>query len=769
MPTYHLHIRGRVQGVGFRPYIYNRFVRDSINGWVYNGKDGVHTEFNCAEDLVNGIVEELIKNAPENSRISNYNYWKIASSENFSSFEIKESSNEEGLDLSITPDFAICTNCKTELNDDKNRRFNYAFTTCTNCGPRYSIINRLPFDRHTTEMSNFPMCENCRSEYEDPTNRRYYAQTNSCSECGIEMLGKSRDGEQKGNREAISDAVNKIKAGKVVAVKGIGGYVLLCSSSEPEVLKTLRKRKQRPHKPFAVLFQDIQSLRKLTSLNDEEVSELSSPEAPIVLIRLSEALRKTIDVSSVAPGLDQLGVMLPSSPLLQLIADQVDEPLVCTSANESGMPILFEEDEKSELELFKYADTIISHNRNISMPQDDSVVKFSPRTKHKIVLRRSRGMAPNIATEHKELAGKTLALGAELKSTFSVSATKNTYVSHYLGNLEGYECQTHFSRVLDHFLSLTNIKPEQILVDKHPLYYSREIGSVMSDSLKANIEEIQHHKAHFAAILGEYKLEEATDPILGVIWDGTGYGDDGQIWGGEFFDFRCGEIDRIGHLKPFKVLGGDRMSSLPAISAFSLLNGQRDVIDYKFSTEEYQFYSKAIKNSGLTTTSMGRVFDAVAYILGLTNENTFEGMAAMLLEQSALKYYDDNDWKTVRSLPYEIVDGVVKLDTLFYYLLAYRNPKHNSELAARFHQTLVSVIKEIADTMGYQHIAFSGGVFQNGLLVDLINIQMGEDYKLYFHKELSPNDENISYGQLVHKYISEKRKEVTQNEKALCV
>ncbi len=752
LPGYHIHIKGRVQGVGFRPFVYRLAQEMNVAGWVSNTSDGVHIEIDAKPALAQAFYRRCIEHPPVQSLVTDHDIEEIVQ-QSFSGFEIRQSTENGRPDLTITPDFAICGDCMQELSDTADRRFSYPFITCTNCGPRYSILDGLPYDRHLTSMEAFGMCERCRAEYEDPTDRRYYSQTNSCSQCGISLLLTSADGHEVTNQEQALKSVNSaLNEGRILAVKGIGGYLLMCDATRPSSVRLLRERKHRPEKPFAVLYPDSALLKKDVYVTDHQARLLNGPVAPILILPLKPELPSGLCHELVAPRLWHLGVMLPYAPILYLIARQFRKPLIATSANLSGSPIVYRND-RAHHELFRFADLILSHDREICMPQDDSVIKPTPFNKETIIIRRSRGLAPGY--EHSmDLPEQTvLSLGAEMKGSFGLSTGNNMYVSQFLGDLEGFESQETFRQALSHFLRLTKAEPQAVLTDLHPGYFTTSLGEQLANEMQIPVHQVQHHEAHFAAVLAENNVAETSEEVLGVIWDGMGYGHDGNIWGGEFFTFRNGEMERTAHIEYFPWMAGNKMAREPRLSAFSLTHGH-PVLKGTFNNNEWEFYRKLIVHPDLYTSSVGRLFDAVAALLGELERSTYEGQAGLLLEQRALEYFEHSNWKKPEPYGFEISGSVVSIRPMLSEIIDdLAKYTEHSEIVARFHQTLVMIIEKTAEQGGYGHLAFSGGVFQNGVLTDLIRQQLGEAYQLCFHRQMPPNDENIAFGQLIH-YIN---------------
>lgn len=756
MDTWHIHIQGQVQGVGFRPFVYALAQKYGLNGWVNNASDGVHIEINSSKDTAYLLFNEIIKQPPILSRIT---HSEIIKTENkfFDKFEIIQSESYDSIRTLITPDSAMCADCLAELNTESDRRKNYAFITCTNCGPRYSISEVIPYDRENTTMDAFHMCPNCQSEYDNATDRRFYSQTNSCPQCAIELalIDAQKNKINKSQDEILNEVVSLWQAGKIIAIKGIGGYLLTCDASNESAVQELRERKHRPSKPFALMLPNESNIAGI-NFKESNLSELRSHISPIVL------LKKEADFNlpdAVAPNLNYIGIMLPYAPLFELLLSRFEKPIVATSGNISSSPIFFR-DEKAIDGLSQVADYFLSNNREIVVPQDDSVIKFSPFKNRKIILRRSRGLAPTyINPDIKWKTENVLAMGAMLKSTFSFLCRGNVYISQYLGDLESYETQGNYKHTIRHFLKLFKAQSEKIIVDQHPEYSSTQYGREKAKESEIEVVEFQHHIAHFGAVIGEHNLIESEEPVLGVIWDGTGLGEDGQVWGGEFFKYEKHAFSRINHFEYFDFILGDKMPKEPRISALSVCqkNPQAEkILKEKFSQTEWTIYSKLFgKKGNLKTSSVGRIFDAVASLVGVQDKQSFEGEAAMRLEDLAMNYFEKKGLKINESyVEGKDVEGIISVSGFISGIISdIIEGKEKEFIAAKFHFSMVDAMKRVAEKSGIKKIAFSGGVFQNGVLVDLIEHHLSPKYELYFHEQLSPNDENISFGQLICHHI----------------
>jgi hydrogenase maturation protein HypF len=759
MQTYHIHISGLVQGVGFRPFVCRLARKMNIEGWVCNSTNGVHIEINATESGSRDFYAGVLKNSPPNAVITGHSIIKTEPKK-FNSFTIESSISEPLSDLLITPDIAICPDCKREVLDRYNRRYQYPFTSCLNCGPRYSIMTSLPYDREHTTMAALPLCNHCKDEYNDIRNERHYCQTNSCPDCAIPMyLSDGRGKIISENNNEIFQLLNEVlRDGKIAAVKGYGGYLLLCDATNTSAIEMLRKRKHRPSKPFALLYRDIDMVKRDVYISAEEQNAMEEKVAPIVLCRIDKN-ENNISLHEIAPNLNKIGVMLPCSPLLLMIADRFGKPLIATSGNISGSPIIFLDDEAVKY-LGEVSDMILIFDREIVTPQDDSVIQFTAKGQ-RIILRRSRGLAPGyfpVPFEEKDEC--ILAMGGELKSAFALYNKGNLLVSQFLGDQASYESQRSFLITRSHLQQLFQCTPQKIVVDKHPGYFVSEEGR--NEAVKENIEivEVQHHKAHFAAVLAENNLLSEKQPVLGVIWDGAGYGDDQQVWGSEMFLYQEAEMKRVAHLDYFPQIMGDKMNKEPRLSALSLLrvfSDNQSIIRHFFTKQEWNYYNQLLeKEPKLLTCSMGRFLDGMAAILGITGINTYEGEAAMRLEAIAQRCTDIPP--TVYTLPFE--NGIFKwLPFLSEMLKDYSHKVEVSIIAWKVFNSLAAAITDAAGKFHVGKIACSGGVFQNALLTDIVREKLKSPSRLYLHRQLSPNDECIGFGQLAYYFIETQSKE----------
>jgi hydrogenase maturation protein HypF len=750
MRTYHIHIGGLVQGVGFRPLVCRKALEYGLAGWVCNGSDGLHIRFNALGEVAHAFFRDLTDSPPEHAILS-FQQLREIQTESFTGFTIRESLQDGEPDLLLTPDLAICPTCRQELREPGNKRYRYAFTTCLHCGPRYSIIRALPYDREHTTMRDLPLCPDCLREYQDIHDRRHYSQTNSCPTCTIPMhLYEAPDRECPGDPETILRILTgEILGGGIIAVKGTGGYLLIADATNAEAIRELRRRKHRPAKPLALLYRNRTTIEKDACCSDQEYRAMSDPAAPIVLCRLQKAWGSGIQADLIAPGLDKIGIMIPSTPLLQLISDGADRPLVCTSANISGSPIIHRDDQARE-ELFRFARYLLTYDREIVAPQDDSVVQFTGDGR-RIILRRSRGMAPNFHPQGLGASRETLlAMGADMKAAFAIHHRNKVFVSQYLGNQSEFNAQEGYAHTLGHLRSLLRVSPTVILADSHPGYHVTEMGKGLAEGIGATVRTFPHHKAHFAALLAEHRLLHASEPVMGFIWDGTGYGDDGQVWGGETFLFRKGRMERIAHLDYFPQLMGDKMSREPRLSALSLLRAipcGLARIEKHFSSREWEVYNQPgfCERSELLTSSVGRLLDGISALLTGCAISRYEGEAPMLLEALARSCA----WPTAEYYSLPLAGDRMVWQHMMEGILADMDEGEDpAVIAHKVFRSLAHAVGCIAHEHRVDRLAFSGGVFQNALLVELVAEAWKGKKELLFHQQLGPNDENIAFGQL---------------------
>ena len=756
MISYEIHISGRVQGVGFRPFIFNLAEEFQLKGYVSNDELGVIIV--CQGENSETFFKEIHHRKPKSSEIIFSEIKEIETTEIFENFFIKPTEKNIVVDIPLTPDFATCESCETELFDEKNPRYFYPFTTCTQCGPRYSITKKFPFERENTAIEVFKMCPNCLTEYKNPDDVRFHSQTNSCPNCGIQIWLKDNQGDEfKGtNKEIFEKLAEELSKGKIIALKNTAGYLLMCDATNSEVVLELRNRKRRPTKPFAVLFSGISTMEEYLEISELQIQHFKSSESPIIVTKINDD--KDLAIDEISPNMNTIGAMFPYSGTLKLISKTFGKPLIATSGNFHGSPICSTTEEAEQI-LGKIADFFLHNTLEIQHPQDDSVIKFSPKHQQKIVFRRSRGFAPNyfFAEELSELnkeKNKILSLGGDLKNTFAVVPNNHVYISEYIGDLANFETYERFENTVKSYQKIFNFEPEIILKDLHPKYENQNIISKFSkksaqSAKSARVEEIQHHKAHFASILGEKKLWK-NEKILGIIWDGIGFGTSNEIWGGEFFLFENQKIERVAQLENFAWILGDKMSKSPKISALSISENNED-LKFAFDENEWKIYTNLIEKSEVKTSSMGRFFDAVSFVLGYEKPIFFEGESAMWLEKISQEAFLTENTETINLTDYLEGENFENIPTkkIFSKIMEEKKSgKSAGEIGLNFHNTLIKSIEKIAEKYKVKELAFSGGVWQNALLVDLAIDVLGEKFSLHFHEKLSPNDENISFGQL---------------------
>lgn len=756
LKTYHILIQGIVQGVGFRPFIYNLCNSKAINGSVSNTSNGVHLYVNTNQEITKLLLNEIIEKAPALSNVLNTQIQEVDFID-FKEFSIVDSENTSSVDLKLSPDFATCKECLKEFDSENDRRFSYPFITCTNCGPRYSISTALPYDRETTSMESFTQCKKCQKEYDKPDNRRFYSQTNSCRDCKIEMFLFENEVLKKGF-EDLNYIVDSWKKGKIIAIKSIGGYLLTCDATNAEVIKRLRVLKNRPSKPFALMYHDVYELGEDVEMSIGEMLEIENVPAPIVLLSIKGDRMTPLAIEQIAPRLSNLGVMMPNTPLFHQLMKLFKTPIVCTSANITNSTIIYKDADAISI-LPKIADLILLNNRKIIIPQDDSVVRYSSIKCYRTLYRRSRGFAPSYINKTISYPDKdVLATGAMLKSTFSLLSNSNLHISQYIGNTENFDSQENYKSILNHFKKLFKPNFKTIVVDKHPNYFTTIYGKELANKSNLEIVEVQHHEAHLYAVLAENNLLNSEEKILGVIFDGTGYGTDGNIWGGEFFTYEKGKTERVHHLNEFPFIVGDKMSKEPRISALTMsINLDIEEINNKFTKTELGIYKKLIDSSELKCTSIGRLFDAAASIILDVDVQTYEGEAAMVLESAAYRYFRKNNFTKY----YTYIKDEKFVDNFIVNIIKniFEDKAKGFEadfIAAKFHISIAHYIMIIAEKQKINKVVFSGGVFQNMWLVELILSFMKKDFELFFHKDLPPNDECISFGQLMYHLYSNK-------------
>ncbi len=762
-------VRGAVQGVGFRPFVYRLATELKLNGWVSNSAQGVLIETEGARDSLRQFLFRLEKEKPPRAVIHSLES-SFLDPVGYGAFEIHETENRGQKTALILPDIATCADCLREIVDPTNRRFRYPFTNCTNCGPRFSIIEALPYDRVNTSMKKFTMCEECEHEYHDPLDRRFHAQPNACPRCGPQLQLWNEIGAVLAERdEALREAAEIVRSGKILALKGLGGFQLIVDARNESAIVRLRQHKHREEKPFAIMFPSLEAIREACEISELEERLLLSPESPIVLLPRLSAIRnhcqsgsdQSASCAAVAPRNPNLGVMLPYTPLHHLFMRELDFPVVATSGNLSDEPICI--DERDALERLRgIADFFLVHDRPIVRHVDDSIARIM--CGRELVLRRARGYAP-LPVHLKMTLPTVLAVGAHLKNTVALSVGADVFISQHIGDLETEQAYRAFQRAAEDLPKLYDAKIDIVACDMHPDYlstkFARELqGATISRSSSGNsaagkppLLEVQHHWAHVAACMAENEIEP---PALGVAWDGTGYGLDGTIWGGEFLFANDESFERIAHFRQFRLPGGDAAIKEPRRAALGLLYEMfgdeiwdRCGLSFSFSDAELTLLRQMIikRINAPITSSVGRLFDAVASLVGLRHRASFEGQAAMEMEFAI-------ESPTNESYSFEISQGLPRMvnwqPMMEEILDDLRRAQSVAAISAKFHNALAEIIVAVAKQIGQEQIVLTGGCFQNRYLTEqTINRLYDEGFRPYWHQRVPPNDGGIALGQIV--------------------
>jgi hydrogenase maturation protein HypF len=739
-------VEGIVQGVGFRPFVYNLAKDFGLKGWVNNNSEGVYIDVEGAEEDIEKFLKCLENDPPPLAKIE-----KITIKEdnvyNYCNFEIKES--EVCLDkiTFISPDIATCSECTEDILSFNNRRQGYAFTNCTNCGPRFSIIKELPYDRDKTTMSEFKMCKECNREYLDPTNRRFHAQPNACQECGPELWIEDYKGNRLDIEDPINFAQNMLSEGKIFAIKGLGGFHLACDGLNEDAVRNLRERKKRPFKPLAVMIKDIETVKKYCEVGKLEEKILTGIKKPIVILDQKESFNLP---RNIAPNQKTMGVMLPYTPIHILLFSEKIKVLIMTSANVNGLPIEYK-DSSARYGLKGIVDYFLMHNREIHVPVDDSVLKVVD--KKQTIIRRARGFVPEPFKWNS--IKNILACGPNMKNTFCISKEGFLFLSQFNGDLQNLETYEHYTKNIEHFKKIFSFSPQFIAHDMHPGYMSTnyaleyELPSI----------EVQHHHAHIVSCMFENNLDQKA---IGVCFDGTGYGTDGKIWGGEFLICDRLEFTRAAHLDYIKMPGGEKAIKEPFRMGVSYI--YKALSSQSSKSEAYamifELYGKKgtdiinVINSNINcteTSSMGRLFDAMANIIGISDVVTYEGQASIELEAiSEMDIEESYTYKIVKQdmyiiEPYEII--IEALNDI-------KKGVSSKIVASKFQNTIVNltvnICRHIREDSGINGVVLSGGVFQNSFLMKKVCSNLKKNkFEVYTHKELPSNDGGVAIGQII--------------------
>ncbi len=755
---WHLHVDGIVQGVGFRPFIYGLARHFLLTGWVLNSSAGVDIEAQGSPAVLDAFERAITAQAPPLARIDQLTITVIPALQSETGFAIRQSKTSGGVSL-VSPDVVTCPDCLSEVLDPSNRRYRYPFTNCTNCGPRFTIIREMPYDRAMTTMRDFPMCPTCKGEYEDPLNRRFHAQPNACPECGPQVELIAPDATRDRLNYLVDDMARTaalLREGLIVAVKGLGGFHLACDATNQAAVTRLRDRKNRPHKPFAVMMASLDEVRTYCVVNHDEEALLSSAAGPVVLLyRRPESGIAT----AVAPGNPMLGVMLPSTPLHHILLRDVGRPLVMTSGNLSDLPII-SENEGALAKLGQIADAFLVHNRPIHQRCDDAVWwvdQFAGELDATCQpLRRSRGDAPYPVRLGWQARQDILAVGAEMKNTFCLLRGGDALLSQHIGEVGSLETLGYFRATLDHLCKIFKVMPKLIAHDSHPGYLTTRLAHDLAAEYGLPLMAIQHHHAHIAACLAEHGRE---DQVVGIALDGTGYGSDGAIWGGEVLIASVKYYERVAHLEYLPLPGGDAAIRHPYRIAWSyLLATQGSIPDLPSlaacPVEERNIVIRQIEHGINTpiTSSCGRLFDAVSAMLGICTEATFEAQAAIALELAARRVGTD----TTGVYPFTLdEDGIIRIGEMLAAIgLDIERGRSADEIAASFHHTIVAMFVEaatrISQRTGIKTVALSGGSFQNRLLLRLMRESLRAcGFEVLTHHQVPANDGGLSLGQAV--------------------
>jgi hydrogenase maturation protein HypF len=738
-------VRGAVQGVGFRPFVYRLAGELGLNGWVLNSTRGVFLEVEGGGESVRRFLLRLEREKPPRAIIQSLEF-AILDPAGYRNFEIRYSDESGEKSVLILPDIATCADCLRETFDPRDRRYRYAFTNCTNCGPRFSIIEALPYDRPNTSMRKFAMCPQCDREYHDPADRRFHAQPNACPLCGPQLEFWDAGGCLLACGDyALRRAEDIVRSGGVLALKGLGGFQLIADAGNESAVVQLRRRKHREEKPLALMAPSLDAIREACFVSELEQRLLLSPESPIVL--LERRTRAGRLAASLAPGNPYLGFMLPYTPLHHLLLRDLGCEIVATSGNLTDEPICIDESEAVE-RLRGIADGFLVHNRPIVRHVDDSVVRVI--RGRELVLRRARGYAP-LPVHLKESLPCVLALGAHLKNSVALSVGAEVFVSQHIGDLATNQAFQAFRRVSEDLQELWAVKPAIIACDMHPDYLSTKHARQLS----APVQGVQHHWAHVLACMAENEVEP---PALGVSWDGTGYGNDGTIWGGEFLLARGASFERVARFRQFRLPGGEMAIRQPSRSALGVLFeiwgddglGRVDLPPIRdFSQNQLriirQMLAKAV--NAPVTSSAGRLFDAVASLTGIRQRVSFEGQAAMELEFAAQPTVKD-------FYPFEVCDGrpliVNWSQTIEAIVNDVARARPVGDISAKFHNTLAEMVRVVALRIGEAKIILTGGCFQNRRLTEAcLKRLLDAGFRPYWHQRIPPNDGGISLGQVV--------------------
>ncbi len=741
-------VGGIVQGVGFRPFVYRIALANGLVGFVRNrGDAGVEIVVEGKEGNVRRFIRDLKEKSPPLARIHSLVAKYGEDKNDFENFSIFRSSEDAELSGSvIPPDISICDECLKELRNPENRRHDYFFITCTDCGPRYTIIERLPYDRQNTTMRKFPMCNQCLKEYTDSSNRRFHAQTVACGECGPKVYLTTNSGQLIEQKDPIRGAGKLLEEGYIVAVKGNGGFHIATATTQSKPIMRLRKTKHRAQKPFAIMARDIETIKTFAEVSPKEAELLMSYVKPIVLLKKSGRYYLS---EMISPGLHNIGVMLPYTGLHVMLFDGVREPaFVMTSANPPNEPIITRNSEAIK-KLGSVVDYFLLHNRAIAQRCDDSVVRFHGKSQS--IIRRSRGYAPEPIRLRYSVKNCALGVGAELNVAFCVLLRNKAFMSQHIGDVEKFETLRFLEKTIEHLIKLTNSRVSAIACDLHPKFNTTRLAKKLGDSLECNVLPVQHHYAHMASLMGEYGVQE----MIGIACDGFGYGVDGGAWGGEILYCGLDGFQRLAHFEEQPMVGGDLATRYPLRMAAGMLYGARDIEEWLFSNSkrfphgerEVEIVLRQLeRRSAPKTTSCGRVLDAVSALLGICYERTYEGEPAMKLESAAVK------GKDVLNLKPKIEGKVLSTSFLVHEIFDKRGKHSVADLACSAQSYIAMGLAELAveeaERLNVKAIGFSGGVAYNEHVALTIRRVVEEnDFEFFVHNFVPPGDGGISLGQ----------------------
>ena len=747
-----LNITGIVQGVGFRPFIYRIAAQNKLNGYVKNrGDAGVEILLEGTQEAVQSFMKDLKQKKPPLAQIFRITTTPLKGKLQYQEFTIHRSSNEAELSGSvIPPDIAICNECLKELRDPKDPRHDYFFITCTNCGPRFTIIERLPYDRENTTMRDFPMCSFCQKEYTDPLNRRFHAQTVACPECGPKAYLTTNNGKPIHGKDLIREAGKLLSEGNILAIKGYGGFHVATSTTKDKPLIKLRQVKHRSQKPFATMARNLKTIKTFAKVSPAEEKLLTSYSRPIVLLDKNDEYYLS---DLIAPNLHNVGVMLPYTGLHYMLFDRIDDPaLVMTSANPPNQPII-KDNKEAQKTLGNTVDYFLFHNRQIAHRCDDSVLRTHG--KKTVFLRRSRGYAPAPIRLKQKAKHVVIGLGGELNNTACILNGDKAFISQHIGDVENIETKQFLENATKHLIHLTNSKIDTIACDLHPKFTTTTLAHELAEQNNWQLTQVQHHYAHVAALMAEHDVKE----IVGICCDGYGYGIDGEAWGGEILlcEQQSFGFKRLGHLEKQPLIGGDLATRYPLRMAVAILAKETDVRDWLLQNKqrfphgekEIEVILNQLKNPDPTeTTSCGRILDAVAAVLGICSERTYEGEPAMKLESTAI------NGKDILKLKPAIHDNILETTQMLHEIFEKRKTHSKADLAYSTHAYLAKGLAELAIENalenGIRTVGFSGGAACNEILALIMQKTVkAAGLKFLVHEAVPSGDGGVSFGQTV--------------------